>query len=210
MGPRPQSTASRASSIAPASSPGQARRRAPRLTALASPIGVAIVVAALALLSIAQPLRGANLTRLFRDDKMHVRAFEAPADWEPAKQASYPHLLVAYTYRYTARITLAAEHVAAGTTAADMATRGRSPLERQGFRGVVIVSDGNDVRLDAKLDRGARFIKQLYRVQNNIAYVVTLLAPQADAPEMSRAFEEALRSLVIDGGEAVPDGGIPR
>jgi hypothetical protein len=66
-------------------------------------------------------------------------------------------------------------------------------------------------QLEATLDGGKRILRQLYIVDGNFGYVVTLVAPQKWAVPMLRDFELALRSLVLGGGERLDsDGGVVR
>jgi hypothetical protein len=152
-----------------------------------------LICAALAL-----ALAGAGFsTRGYRNEAMHVRGFEPPAGWVQAPQGSYPRLLTSYTHREGGRLTLAAQRVAPGTTALKLAESSRAALERQGFAQVQIASDGARARLTATLDGGKRIARQLYAVDSDHGYVVTLIAPATVETAMLHDYEEALRTLQI-------------
>jgi hypothetical protein len=68
------------------------------------------------------------------------------------------------------------------------------------------------VKLEANLDGGRRWVKQLYLVESGIGYVVTLIAPN-EASRLAVDFTEAVRSLSLGApaSEHAPeDGGAPR
>jgi hypothetical protein len=159
-------------------------------------LGRRVLVAALALASIA----AGTSARTYRNEALHVRSFEPPPGWEKAPQGSYPRLLAAYSHREGGHLTLSAQQVAPGTSALKLAEQARVPLERQGFTAVRVTADGARARLEATLDGGKRFGRQLYLVDGNMAFVVTLVAPQQSAAAMVRDFEESLRTLQIGNG----------
>ena len=174
-------------------------------------------LALLALLASSPLSSGAGAPiRLYRNDAMRVHAFEPPPSWVPAPQASYPRLLVSYSHAEGGRITLTAQKVAPGITAQQLAVASHVALENQGFANIQLKSDARDptrVRLAAQLDGGKRFVLQLYLVDSNIGYVVTLAAPRVHEPTMTRDFEAAVRSLQLGGSESAhldADGGVPR
>jgi hypothetical protein len=143
-------------------------------------------------------------SRLYRNEAMHVRAFEPPSGWEQAPQTSYPRLLTSYAHPDGGRLTLTAQKVAAGTTAEALVRQSRPALERQGFADIQVSKegDGNRVRVSARLDGGKRVVRQVYIVDGGIGYVVTLVAPEPRATAMTRDFELALRSLVLGNGDS--------
>jgi hypothetical protein len=170
-------------------------------------IGSAVATAFLAL-----ALAGAGApSRLYRNEAMRVRSFEAPSGWEQAPQSSYPRLLTSFTHADGGRITLTAQRVAPGTTPAALVAQSRPALERQGFFAIHVISENDRVRLEASLDGGKRVARQVYLVEAGIAYVVTLVAPQALAAAMTRDFDFALRSLRLGGDErSDADAGVTR
>jgi len=154
--------------------------------------------------------------RLCRNEPLRLRGFEPPVSWQPAPQANYPRIVCSYTHPDGGRLTLAAQKVAPGTAAESLAESARAGLEKQGFSDVRISVDKSEgaprARLDAHLEGGRRFLRQLYLVDGGLGYVVTLVAGSVIEPEMSRDFDWAVRTLSI-GSEAPrvdPDGGVPR
>jgi hypothetical protein len=151
-----------------------------------------------------------NPPRVYRNDIMKVRAFEAPADWELAPQSSYPRLLASYSHRDGGKLTLSAQRVSAATTAMELAEQSRVPLEKQGFTQLHIKPEGSRARLEADLDVSRRFARQVYLVEGGIGYVVTLIAPLAVLPKMTADFDEAVKSLQVGGPSEPRDAGIAR
>jgi hypothetical protein len=137
--------------------------------------------------------------RVYRNDQARVRAFAPPAGWELAPQSSYPRLLAAYIGAEGAKLTLAGQRLSRDQSAIALANDARPALERQGFFKVRVSPDGDRARIDAELDGGKRYLKQLYLVDGGWAYVVTLIAPTASAERTSAEFDEAVRSLQIGG-----------
>jgi hypothetical protein len=154
-------------------------------------------VGLVALAVLAPALLGAGSSRVYRNDAAHVRAFAPPAGWELAPQSSYPRLLASYSHSDGARLTLSGQRVASTVTALDLAEQARVPLEKQGFTAIRITKDGDRARLDADLDGGHRFAKQIYVVAGGFAYVVTLISPLAASGRMAPDFEDAVRSLQV-------------
>jgi hypothetical protein len=162
------------------------------------------LVAALAFLVAAAP------PRVVRIDLFRVRAFAAPVGWELVPQSSYPRLLAAYVHPDGGKLTLAAQRVPAGIQPMALAEQSRAALTKQGFASLSIRKDGEHARLDAVLDGGKRFMRQVYVVDGDLGYVITLIAPVVAARVMSDDFDEAVRSLSIGPATAVPDGGAAR
>jgi hypothetical protein len=152
--------------------------------------------------------------RNYRNEAMRVRSFEPPASWQLAPQSSYPRLLALYVNADGGRITLTGQKVPAGTTPSTILAQSRPALERQGMAELKITPDPRDpgrIALEATFDGGRRLLRQLYIVDGNLGYVVTLVAPQSRASTMLRDYDVALRSLVIGSGERLdPDGGVIR
>jgi hypothetical protein len=151
---------------------------------------------------------GPNGGRAYRNEAARVRSFEPPSGWQAAPQASYPRLLCAYTHGDGGRLTLVQQKVLPGTTAEALAGAAVPALTQQGYREIRKSGDAERARLDANLDGGRRFLKQLYVVDGGSAWVLSLVAFTVNQPLMARDFEAASRSLVIVPG-AVPDGGTP-
>ena len=141
--------------------------------------------------------------RSFHHDAMKVRGFEAPIGWEPQPTGSYPRLLAQWETKDGGRMTLVAQKLRAELGARALATESRPALERQGFRAITLADErpaGDDserVRLDATVDDGHRFVRQLYVVADGIGYVLTMVGPLARAPQMRREFDEAAVSLSV-------------
>jgi hypothetical protein len=144
--------------------------------------------------------------RVYRNDALRVKAFEPPSGWHASPQPSYPRMLIEYTHPDGGRLTVAAQKVAPGATADSVAKGARQGLEKQGFQQLKLTADGPRTRLDARLDGGRRFLKQLYVVEGNLAYVVSMVAGSINEPQMARDFDSAARSLVIGGAEPRPSG----
>jgi hypothetical protein len=150
---------------------------------------------------------GAGSARLYRNAAMRVRSFEPPAGWEPSPAGAYPRLLVAYTHADGGRMTLTAQRVAASTTAARLASEARGPLEKQGFTAIRMKPESGRMHLEAELAGGQRVARQLYVVDEGFAYVVTLIAPLAAAPQATADFDAAVRTLSLGVDvEATPAG----
>jgi hypothetical protein len=143
---------------------------------------------------------------VYRNDQARVRAFAPPAGWELAPQASYPRLLAAYLGAEGAKLTLAGQKLARDQSALSLAEEARPALEKQGFTKVHLAAEGERARVEAELDGGKRFLKQLYVVDGGWAYVITMVAPTSSAAHTAPDFDEAVRSLQIAGstGPAPP------
>ena len=149
------------------------------------------------------PLLLAAGGRPFHNDAMRVRGFEAPVGWEPQPVGSYARLLAAWETKDGGRLTLVAQKRKPGATARALADESRPALQRQGFRDVKLTptatpaDDSDRIVLDAVVDDGHRFVRQLYAVWGDIGYVVTMVGPIARAPQMRRDFDEAATSLSV-------------
>ena len=148
-------------------------------------------------------------TGRFHNDAMKVRGFEPPVGWDAQPVGSYARLLGAWETKDGGRLTLVAQKVAAGASARSLADESRPALARQGFRAITLspappAGDESDrLLLDASIDEGRRFVRQLYAVSGAVGYVVTMVGPAARATGMRRDFDEAAASLSVgDGGEA--------
>lgn len=150
------------------------------------------------------PLLAAAGGRPFRQDALRVRGFEAPVGWEPQTVGSYARLLAAWETKDGGRLTLVAQKLKLSSMSARaLADESRPALERQGFRELKLTTpppptdDSDRVLLDAVVDDGHRFVRQLYAVWGDIGYVVTMVGPIARAPQMRRDFDEAATSLSV-------------
>jgi hypothetical protein len=141
---------------------------------------------------------------VYRNDQVRVRAFAPPAGWEMAPQSSYPRLLAAYIGADGAKLTLAGQKLGrADQSAVALAEQSRASLEKQGFTAVHIAAEGDRARVDAQVDGGKRFMKQIYVVNGGWGYVVTLIGSSAAAARSTSDFDEAVRSLQL-GESASP------
>jgi hypothetical protein len=166
----------------------------------------------LLLVALAAPVAHAAPTRSYRNDAVKVRAFEPPAGWTALSvpAGSPTRLLAIYEDRDGARLTLAAQKVAPGTTARALADESRPALEREGLRGITITverppgEEQERARLEATIDSGRRVFRQLYAVTEGYGYVVTMVGAAARTHSLKRDFDEAALSLVVGdaGGEA--------
>jgi hypothetical protein len=157
------------------------------------------------------PLLVAAGGRSFRNDATKVRGFEPPVGWEPQQAGSYARLLGVWETKDGGRLTLVAQKVKEGTTARSLIDESTPALQRQKLRDFHIApapSPGDEsdrATLDAVVDDGHRFMRQLYAVAGDIGYVVTMVGPLARAPQMKRDFDEAAASLSVgDSAEATP------
>ncbi|MDB4964820.1 MAG: hypothetical protein JWN44_509 [Myxococcales bacterium] len=141
--------------------------------------------------------------RTFHHDAMKVRSFAPPLGWEPQPTGSYPRLLGQWETKEGSRLTLVAQKVRSGLDARGLAEESKPALERQGFRSITISperpsgDDSDRVRLDATVDDGHRFVRQLYAVADDIGYVLTMVGPIIRAPQLRRDFDEAAASLTV-------------
>lgn len=140
---------------------------------------------------------GANSNRVYRNEPMRVRSFEPPVGWQLAPQSSYPRLLASYAHREGGRLTLSAQKVQPGVSAQTLVDQSKPALSKQGFTGIRVKTDGDGQRLEAELDGGKRFVRQVYLVDGGIGFVITLVAPVASAAHMGADFEEAVKSLTL-------------
>jgi hypothetical protein len=149
--------------------------------------------------------------RGFRNDALKVRGFEPPVGWEAQPVGSYARLLGAWESRDGGRLTLVAQKVKDGANARSLVDESRPALERQRLREIKLsptppAGDESDrLVLDAVVDDGHRFVRQLYAVAGDLGYVVTMVGPISRAPQMRRDFDEAATSLSVgDYGVANP------
>lgn len=139
----------------------------------------------------------------FRNDAVKVRGFEAPLGWEPQPVSSYARLIAAWETRDGGRMTLVAQKVKAGTSARSLVDQSRLALERQKLRDLKVspappAGDESDrVVLDATVDDGHLFMRQLYAVAGDMGYVLTMVGPIVRAPQMRHDFDEAAASLSV-------------
>ena len=147
----------------------------------------------------------------FHNDAMKVRGFEAPIGWEWQAVGSYARLLGAWETKDGGRMTLVAQKIKEGTRARALADESRPSLERQGFRDLKVTpvaapgDESDRVVLDAFVDDGHRFVRQLYVTAGGLGYVVTMVGPIARSAAMRRDFDEAATSLSVgDNGDATP------
>jgi hypothetical protein len=148
----------------------------------------------------------------YRNDAMKVRAFEAPLGWESQPVGSYARLLAAWETKDGGRMTLVAQKVKDGASARALADESWPALERQGFREIKLTEvrpagdDSDRVVLDASIEQGRRFVRQLYVVAGSLGYVVTVAGPIARAAAIRHDFDEAAASLSVgDSGDATPN-----
>ena len=155
---------------------------------------IAIGALAIALVAVAAPtLNG----RVYRNDDCRITQLDLPRNWEgvPPAQIGYPHVLVvALHHDGGARLVLAVQRAQPGADALTLATSASPVLLRQGWTEISVTPDGEQVRLEAKID-GARLVRQLYIVHGDLAYVVTLLATADRAERLHRDLDIFARSL---------------
>jgi hypothetical protein len=158
------------------------------------------------LLLLAPLLLASGSGHVYRNEALNVRSFEPPLGWEQAAQPSYPRLLAAYSHKDGGKLTLVAQREPPGRSARALAEESRAALQRQGFMQIQLNEETSRVRLDATLDGGRRFVRQLYLVDSGIGYVVTMTGPMSKALNLRRDFDEAAASLTV-GPPENPRGG---
>jgi hypothetical protein len=136
--------------------------------------------------------------RVYRNPPLRVGQLEVPRGWEltAPSQIAYPRVLV-YAQSGQARFTFAAQHVAPGTTVEVVAAEARAALIKQGWQDATLVPDGERVRLEAHWDGGRRLLRQVYIVDGDMAFVLTLAAPVEHGERFLRDLDEMARTLVI-------------
>jgi hypothetical protein len=135
--------------------------------------------------------------RVLRAPEHHVLAFEPPMGWERAASPPSARLLGTWAHRDGGRLTLAADHAAAGATAMQLFDASKKSLEREGWSITHVDTQPTRVTVDAKIEKGRRAARQLYLVEAGFAYVVTLVAPAEQQAERARDFDEAVGSLKL-------------
>lgn len=153
--------------------------------------------------------RAALRGRIYKNDDCRVAQLELPRGWEitPSGQIAYPRLLVVATAG-PARIVLGVQRVLPGTDALGVATEARAVLARQGWRDPRVTPEGERVILEAALTAPPRFLRQVYLVDGDLAFVLTLVAPVDRRERTLREFEGVVRSLDIIR-PALGDNGVP-
>jgi hypothetical protein len=142
--------------------------------------------------------------RIYRNEAMRVRSFEIPRGWESSPQIAYPRILVLASGPEGARITLGAQKTN-GAGVVQLAADARAALLKQKLGDPRVTPESDDrVRLESSLAGGAT-LRQLYLVDGDLAYVVTLFAPAARQARAVKDFEDAVRSLSIAPLVAPPD-----
>jgi hypothetical protein len=124
-----------------------------------------------------------------------------PRGWELSEQRSYPGIIArGFEHQTGARLSLAAEHVAADETLAHYVERSQASLLKLGYRvSQVARREEQVVVMDTLTPDRRRQIRQAYLLEAGVGYVLTE-AVRADAARVSRpfdAFEETLKSLTI-------------
>lgn len=156
---------------------------------------------ALALAAAMAGLAGSALGgRVFHYDPLRIVSFELPREWQRAPQVGYPGVLMEATAADGARIVLAGQRVALGTSPLMMAADARAALIKQGFidpRVSAVTGPGGDerARLDAGSDGGRQALRQLYVVDGDVAVVVTVVASASKQARPMREVEAAVEAL---------------
>jgi hypothetical protein len=147
--------------------------------------------------------------RVYKNPQWRVRGFEVPRGFEWAPQSSYPAVLLLAVGPEGARLSLAAQRVARGVRAHGLAEAAAVTLARQGFLSPRVSDDSDGrARLEAAFDGGRSQLRQIYAVDGDLGFVVSLSAPTARLSRLQRELDEAARSLQIaPQGEPPPDGG---
>ena len=165
----------------------------------------------LAPLACATALAALGGARQYKNPQWRVRGFEVPRGFEAAPQSSYPAVLLLAVGPEDARLSLAVQRVAPGVRARGLADAAAVTLARQGFL-QPRASDEADgrARLEAAFDGGRSQLRQIYVVDGDLGFVVTLTAPTARAARLAKELDEAARSLQIaPAGVGAPDAGEP-
>jgi hypothetical protein len=155
--------------------------------ALAAAIGVFVPAIALAI----------GPSRVLRAPEKHVLSFEPPAGWDRAASPPSARLLGTWAHRDGGRLTLAADHAAAGASAMQLFDASKKSLEKEGWSITHVDTQPTRVTVDAKIDKGRRAARQLYLVEDGFAYVVTLVAPAEQQADRAHDFDDAVASLKL-------------
>ncbi len=140
--------------------------------------------------------------RILRAPAQRILSFDPPGTWERAPTPPSSRLLATWAHRDAGRLTIAAQQVGDVTDAAKIFDESRASLERQGWsithvdRAKAGAPSGR-VTVDASLDKGKRIGRQLYLVEGGFVYVITLVAPQEQAADRLRDFDDAVASLKL-------------
>lgn len=153
-------------------------------------------------------------SRSYHNEAMKVRALAPPVGWDSLPTGSYARLLATWSDKEGGKLTLVAARVPPAATAKSLADESRPALARQGFKSIVETADKAPnselprVRLDALLDDGRRFARQIYIVNDKIGYVVTLIGPTPRAPQLTRDFDDTVATLELGAEPRGEDGGV--
>ena len=123
----------------------------------------------------------------------------APRDWRLAEMRSYPGILVSAIHRGgPGRMSLAAERVAANTTAETYAKESGSALLRVGYQVTrMITQPSQAVIMEATTEDKTARLRQGIVVADGVAYVLTLAAPATAMPGYVSTFDFTLGHLKI-------------
>jgi hypothetical protein len=122
-----------------------------------------------------------------------------PEGWEVADLSAYPGVLVVAIHRRGGgRITVAAQKLKKPLLADAVAQQSRAVMERMGYRlGRLGRHATGGYIHEAVAPDGATVVRQGYFVHNDVAYVITLAAPQNVMRIYVRAFDDSLRNLSV-------------
>jgi hypothetical protein len=161
---------------------------------------------AVLLLVLASPPRGraASRDRIYRNPDCGIRVFEVPRGWQvvPRAQVGYPRVLL-LAERERAHLVLAVQGIQQPMTAMSLAEKTLQALREQRWEKLSAQEIGRVARIEGELDGGRRVLRQAYVLSDEVAYVLTVVAPREVSERVLRDFETALQSLAI---EPLPTG----
>ena len=153
------------------------------------------------------PSEAAPSQRLVRSFPHKLQSVEPPLGWELGTSPPSSRLVATWSHRDGGRLTLASEAAAAGVDATQLFAASRSSLERQGWtlgqttRGAGHTPGSSRIVVEASLDKGKRFARQLYLIEGGFAYVLTMVGPAEQSAPRQREFDETLASLRLGGDD---------
>ena len=135
--------------------------------------------------------------RQLRAAPQHVISFEPPAGWERAATPPSSRLLATWSHHDGARLSFAAQTVAADVGADKLYAESMRSLEKQGWAITKADRQTGKVTVDASLDKGKRVARQIYLVESGFAYVITLVAPAEQVTERTHDLDDAMTGLKL-------------
>jgi hypothetical protein len=154
-----------------------------------------------ALLLVAAPAFATGPLRTLRAPAQHVLGYEPATGWERAAAPPSSRLLASWTHHDGGKLTFVAERSSGKQTSQQIYEANKALLEKQGWTIGKSETKGTRTLVEATLDKGKRFARQLYIVEEGFAYVITLVAPIEQRDERTREFDDAVTAMKLGSGE---------